>query len=253
MLQRVLLGLVMLLILRVTASVVIGYRSYLPPDFGSDFLLGREAYFFGAYAWAFYAHLVAGPASLMLGLILVSESVRRHAPRWHRLLGRLQVANILLVLVPSGLWMAWYAATGAVAGAGLALLAVATAVCTILGWRLAVARRFADHRRWMGRTFVLLCSAVVIRLLGGLATVFQFDADWVYPASVWTSWLAPLIAFECWPQRGIGPRATSWNPTPAPDEPSKVADRFSVSNRQQPLEDFGGRVRCEGLRVPVRE
>jgi len=205
-LYRVLIGASVLLVLKVTLSVVAGYYQYLPPDFDSDFLLGREAYFYGAYAWAFYAHLVAGPTSLVVGTILISERFRQRAPKWHRRLGRLQVACVLLVLVPSGLWMARYAATGAVAGTGLALLAIATAVCATAGWRTAVARKFADHRRWMWRLYLLLCSAVVIRMIGGLATVLQVDALWLYPISVWASWIGPLIVFECcgrveWPWR----------------------------------------------------
>lgn len=188
--------LVALLVCKVTLSVVIGYRSYFPPDFESDFLLGRDAYFWGAYAWAFYVHLVAGPLSLVLGTVLVSDRFRSIAPASHRPLGRVQAAVVLLLLVPSGLWMARYAATGAVAAWGLGSLSVATAACIVLGVRAAVARRFADHERWMWRTYMLLCSAVVIRLIGGLATVAQFDALWVYPLSCWISWLAPLAALE---------------------------------------------------------
>ena len=103
---------------------------------------------------------------------------------------------MLLVLTPSGLWMSWYAATGAAAAAGLAALAVLTAVCITLGWRAAVRKQFATHERWMWRTYVLLCSAVVIRLLGGLATVLNFNEPWFYAFSVWTSWLAPLLVLE---------------------------------------------------------
>jgi hypothetical protein len=99
--------------------------------------------------------------SLVLGTILISDRYRKRAPRWHKRLGRFQVASVLLVVAPSGLWMAWYAATGAVAGAGLGTLALATAVCTFLGWRAAVARRLDDHRQWMWRMVLLLCSAVV--------------------------------------------------------------------------------------------
>lgn len=188
----------MALVLRVTVGVVAGYRDYLPPNFEADFLLGREAYFFGAYRWAFYAHLVAGPLTLVLGTVLVSERSCRSAPQWHRRLGRLQVAVVLLVLAPSGLWMARYAATGAAAGVGLSLLAVATAGSALLGWRMAVARRFEEHRRWMARMYVLLCSAVVIRVIGGAATVLGVDAEWGYPASVWVSWVGPLAIFEAW-------------------------------------------------------
>ena len=185
-----------LLICKVIVSVMIGYRDYFPPNFHTDFLLGRGSYFWGPYCWAFYAHLISGPATLLLGTALISERFRKLAPRWHRRLGRAQVLGILLLLVPSGLWMARYAATGAVAGAGLASLAIATAACTIMGWRAAVRRRFDVHRRWVWRTYLLLCSAVVIRLIGGLATVCQFDAFWLYPLAAWASWLVPLLVFE---------------------------------------------------------
>jgi uncharacterized membrane protein len=184
------------LILKVTLSVVVGYRDYLPPNFDADFLLGRESYFWGPYSIAFYTHLVSGPITLLLGTFLLSNRFRARAPRWHRRLGRCQVACILVLLVPSGLWMARYAQSGIVAAAGLALLAIATAACTAMGWRAAVARRFGDHRRWMWRTYVLLLSAVFIRLIGGLATVLQIDALWLYQLSVWASWLLPLVAFE---------------------------------------------------------
>lgn len=185
-----------LLIWKVTASAVYEYRHYFPPNFAADFLRGREAYFFGPYRWAFYVHLVSGPLSLILGTILISDRFRARWPRWHRRLGRTQGICVLLLVVPSGLWMARYAATGALAGAGLAALAIATAVCVTLGWRAAVQRRFAAHRRWMWRTFLLLASAVVIRIIGGLATVTDFDAPWLYPASCWGSWLVPLAINE---------------------------------------------------------
>src|SRR5262249_60827761 len=108
----------------------------------------------------------------------------------------LQLGIVLVLVVPSGLWMAWYAMTGAVAGAGLASLAIATAIFCAAGWRTAVARKFNEHEGWMWRTYLLLCSAVVIRIIGGLAAVLQLDAPGVYPVSVWVSWLGPLLIFE---------------------------------------------------------
>lgn len=183
-------------VLTVTVSVVLHYSDYFPPNFGSDFLLQRKRYFFGAYQWAFYAHIVSGPCSLLLGLILLSESFRRRYRRWHQMLGRIQTVSVLLVVVPSGLWMSFYAATGGIAGSGFAVLAIGTGTCITLGWKAAVQRRFADHQRWMQRSFALLCSAVVIRLIGGLATVLVVESDWVYQASAWLSWLAPLAVLE---------------------------------------------------------
>jgi len=208
--SRLLAWLAALLIFKVAIGVVIGYRDYLPPNFQSDFLLGREAYFWGAYSAAFYAHLAAGPATLLLGTLLISERFRGFAPAWHRRLGRLQGGLVLLLLVPSGLWMSWYAATGVVAGLGLGTLAIATAACVLLGWKAAVERRLAHHRLWMGRLFMLLCSAVVIRMIGGLATVVGFDALWLYPLSAWASWLVPLAAFELSQLVNPRPRVMAW-------------------------------------------
>jgi uncharacterized membrane protein len=193
---QLLAGAAVLLVFKVTLSVVSGYPRYFPPDFDADFLLGREAYFFGPYSWAFYIHLISGPPTLVVGTILISERFRRWRPEWHRLLGRLQVALVLLLVVPSGLWMARYAMTGVVAGTGLGLLAIATGFCCTAGWRAVVSRRFDTHRRWMWRTYLLLCSAVVIRVMGGLAAIFQLDAPWVYQTSVWLSWVVPLVIFE---------------------------------------------------------
>ncbi len=195
-LPRVLAILIALLIWKVTLSVLLQYRDYIPPNFDSDFLRGRAEYFWNGYHWAFYAHLISGPPSLILGTVLVSTRLRKLSPIWHRRLGRVQVAGVLLLVAPSGLWMAFYADTGAVAGIGLGSLAVATATCVAVGWRASVTRRFADHRRWMWRTFILLCSAVVLRMIGGLATVAHFDAEWLYPFATWVSWLVPLLAFE---------------------------------------------------------
>jgi len=76
------------------------------------------------------------------------------------------------------------------------LLAIATAMCVVAGWRTAVKRRFAEHRRWMMRCFLLLCSAVIVRVIGGLATVAAVWDFWIYPLTAWGSWLVPLTVFE---------------------------------------------------------
>ncbi len=193
---RILSLLAGLLIWKVTLSIVLEYPRYWPPDFRSDFLLGRQAYFWGLYSWAFYLHLLSGPPSLLLGTLLVSTFFRTRFPQWHRRMGKIQVAIVLSLLVPSGLWMAGYAHSGTVACVGLALLALATGGCTFAGWRCAVRRQFDAHRRWMWRSLVLLASAVVIRVVGGAATVLKSDASWLYPATTWCAWIGPWMVLE---------------------------------------------------------
>ncbi len=185
-----------LLILKIIVGTIVSYRDYMPPNFEAIFLEGRESYFFREYQWAFYPHILSGPCSLLLGMLLISARFRQRYPKWHRVLGRTQVACVLLVVAPSGLWMAWYAAMGPVAGVGFALLAIATGLTVALGWRAAAVRRFDVHRRWMQRCFVLLCSAVVIRVNGGIGLVAGIEVEWFYVQTAWTSWLVPLLVWE---------------------------------------------------------
>ena len=174
-------------ICKTVATVFWTFRDYFPPNFDSYFLSGRNGYFFGSYRWAFYAHILSGPVTLLLGLVLVSNAFRRRYRGWHPRLGKIQVALVVLFVTPSGLWMATKADGGTVAVVGFATLAVATFATCFFGWRAAVARRFQSHERWMQRCFVLLCSAVVLRLIGGLATIFEFDSSWSYPFASWFS------------------------------------------------------------------
>jgi hypothetical protein len=185
-----------LLILKVVATMIGNYRDYIPPNFTAEFLLGREAYFFGSYQWAFYLHILSGPITLLLGLVLISERFRWRFPKWHRRLGRVQAIGVLLFVTPSGLWMALRAAGGPIAVVGFAVLAILTAACVMLGWRAAVGRRFETHRRWMWRCYLLLCSAVIIRMIGGFALVTGFHAAWIDPLAAWASWLLPLLGYE---------------------------------------------------------
>ena len=195
-LNQILNLLLCLLIARVTVAIVFNYRHYLPPDFTFEFLQDRESYFFGSYQWAFYTHIFSGPITLLLGIFLVSDRIRNKLPRGHRILGRVQVASVLFFVVPSGLWMAFHTESGVIASAGFACLAIATGLCASLGFQSAMRHRFVDHRRWMWRCYLLLCSAVVLRIMGGIVTVMEFNTEWSYPFAAWASWVLPLVTFE---------------------------------------------------------
>ena len=183
-----------LLVCHTTVVVLLTLRDYFPPNFRSTFLLGREGYFFGAYQWAFAAHVLSGPFCLVSGLVLLSERVRRRWPGLHRGLGKAHIAAVLFLLTPSGLWMAPYAMEGMVPAAGFASLAVVTGACAAMGWRSAAARRFSEHQRWMERTFTLLASAVVLRVIGGASEVWGLEGT--YPWAAWLSWVVPLGVLE---------------------------------------------------------
>ena len=197
LLVRILKWLAAILIVRVLVGIVAEYPRYFPLDFESTFLKGRETTFRGAYRIAFFAHAVAGPIVLLNGLVLLNEKLRTRRPRWHRKLGRIQAILVVFVLAPSGIVMAVESFGGRAAGSSFALLAILTAGCSAAGVRSAFRGRFASHRRWMLRSYVLIASAVALRLISGaLERIGVADPEAAYITAAWSSWLFPLAAFE---------------------------------------------------------
>lgn len=185
------------LVLRVLVTIVANYPDYFPPNFDSLFLQGRELTFRGAYRVAFYVHIFAGPVVLLNGLLLLSESVRRRYRKLHRRLGWLQVVVLLGLVLPTSVVMSRYAFGGWPAGVSFLLLSVATAGCAVAGVVQACRRRYELHRRWMLRCYVLICSAVVLRLISGAAGLLGVsNPEAAYVVAAWCSWLVPLAVFE---------------------------------------------------------
>jgi uncharacterized membrane protein len=196
-LTTVLRWLAVVLILRVLAAIVANYPDYFPPNFDSLFLQGREATFTGAYRVAFYLHIFTAPVVLLNGLILLSEFVRRRCGGLHRVLGRVQVVVLLLLVLPSSAVISRHAFGGWPAGVSFLLLSAATAGCAVAGVVYARRRRFDQHRRWMLRCYVLICSAVALRLISGATGVVGVPSpEGAYIAAAWASWLVPLAAYE---------------------------------------------------------
>jgi uncharacterized membrane protein len=196
-LTTILRWLTVLLILRVLATIVANYPDYFPPNFDALFLQGREGTFTGTYPPAFYIHILSGPVVLLNGLILMSEHVRRHHGGLHRFLGRVQIIVLLLLVLPSSVVMSRHAFGGWPAGLSFLLLAAATASCAIIGVVHARGGRYDQHRRWMLRSYVLICSAVALRLISGAAGLVGVSSpEEAYIVAAWSSWLLPLTVHE---------------------------------------------------------
>ncbi|WP_410000382.1 DUF2306 domain-containing protein [Gemmata sp. SH-PL17] len=197
LLTTVLRWLAAVLVLRVLVTILSNYPDYFPPDFDSLFLQGRESTFVGSYRPAFYVHILSSPIVLLNGLFLVVAPPRRRRDRLHRVLGRVQVVVLLALVLPSSVILSRHAFGGWRAGLSFAALAGATATCAVLGVVHARRRHFDRHRQWMMRCFVLICSAVVLRLTSGTAGMIGVPSpEGAYIVAVWCSWLVPLTVYE---------------------------------------------------------
>src|SRR5574338_1310031 len=111
---------------------------------------------------------------------------------WHRWAGRIYLvsgtaASLLILSVaflaphePQSLFIA----TGTLAAAWLAVAA--------MGWRAARNRRFASHREWMIRSYVLTWTFVGCRLASDV-DLYPWLGDEGITAAIWVNWVVPLI------------------------------------------------------------
>lgn len=179
----------------VGALIVASCSRYFPPQFQFGFLAGREAYFYPWYAAAFYAHVISAPVALFSGLVQSSTVLRRRFPRFHRRVGYLYAATVLMLLVPSGLAMSIKAAGGTASILGFASLSIVTGIVTWMGFNAARRKRFAQHGRWMTRSYILVCSAVLLRFIA--AATVSLGIDFIpYAAMAWLCWLPTLLLYE---------------------------------------------------------
>lgn len=197
-LLRVATALAIVLGMSVLVQLLIPYRGYFPADLqDSVFLSAHRGHFHGWYRAAFYIHIVAGPIALVQGAALFfSGSRQKPTPSWHRVVGRVQAAVVLLFLFPSGLVMAQYAMAGPTAEAAFTLLSLATAITMVMAIRSAMVGRMTRHRLWATRCFLLLCSPLLLRVVVGLTIVTGTETDFAHRLIAWTSWLVPWFLFE---------------------------------------------------------
>jgi hypothetical protein len=145
---------------------------------------------------ALRVHVVAAAICLPGCLLLSLGVVIRRAPRFHRWLGRLTGTVVLLALVPSGLYLSWFAKGGVTSTVGFMLSGAIVAAAMVQGIRAARARRFLDHRRWVLHVLAQLSVAVTSR-----AMLFAFDAAAVdeslaYLVSLWVPVVGSLGLVE---------------------------------------------------------
>lgn len=195
--KSILLAALAILFTRVLLGILLEYRWYFPADFdASAFLSGRRYTFTGFYPAFFYTHVLSGPVAIVLASFLILSGGRARLSRWHRLAGRTLVLIVLFLLFPSGLVMAYQAYAGPPAAAGFGMLSLLTAAAALMAAYHARARRFALHRRWAERCFLLLLSPLILRLIAGVVIVMDIESLWTYRLNAWLSWLGPLMIYE---------------------------------------------------------
>jgi uncharacterized membrane protein len=172
------------------------YRLLAPDPFVGPEVLANHF----ARPWLF-VHAGFAATALLVGPFQFLPKLRGRRPRLHRWLGRVYVFSCLAGGA-SGLALAAGTAAGPVAAAGFGTLAVAWLLTTGQAFRHAVARRIAEHRRWMVRSFALTLAAVTLRIYLPFPPMMGMEFQDGYVAISWLAWVPNLIVAELYLARG---------------------------------------------------
>jgi uncharacterized membrane protein len=190
-------GTAALCVVFVTLLIVATYTRYLPPDFRKGFLIDRDSYFFRTpYGVGFYAHILASPIAVICGAIQFNSALRRRAARIHRIAGRIYVLCVLLFAAPGGFIMAFGTRGGASSSGCFLVMSVSTWFFTWQAWKTAKRREFAAHRRWMWRSYLMIVSAILLRVIDPALRQSGVPELLSYQICVWLSWVPSLALFE---------------------------------------------------------
>lgn len=154
---------------------------------------------------ALYVHVPSALFALPACTVLLSNRVRARVPRFHRWLGRITGALILLAVVPSGLYLAFFATGGLITTLGFWLTGLITFVAMAKSIASARAGNMKAHRRFSTHVAGQLSVAVFSRLLLVGAEQLEIYEEWVYVTALWL----PVIACAVVAELLTGPRLWS--------------------------------------------
>lgn len=174
-----------------SAGVALYAYRYLLPHAAAPPNIGQNPF---ARPWLFVHAGLAGTA-MLLGPTQFLRRLRARWPRLHRWMGRTYVFACLSG-GSAGLILALGSTAGPIASAGFGTLAAVWMIATAQAWRMALARRFDEHRRWMFRSFALTFAAVTLRLYLPLAALLGLPWIDAYRAISFLCWVPNLVVVE---------------------------------------------------------
>ena len=171
---------------------------YLDFKHDSNFLrIKKNAVETGWYLPAFYCHVLASSAVLIVGFFQFSKKVYSNRPL-HKALGKVYVFAILFVSAPGAYVMTLFVNRGPGVFASFLIQNTLWVIFTLSAWLLIINGRVAGHVKMMRRSYALAFGAVTLRFLIWLFSTFGHGVGFQhnYLIIAFSSWIPNLLVAE---------------------------------------------------------
>jgi uncharacterized membrane protein len=188
---------VYLFILLIGSLIVFVTSRYLDSNDTGGYLAGRSEESISLIRYSVLFHAIASFLALVFTSTLIFFRIELSFPILHRFAGKTIVFLSLLFIIPTGFILSINALGGNLGKLIFTLLTLLTLISISFGFYFASKRRIELHQKWMLRFFVLLTSAIWLRI--NLFVCFQVkwvisESDYLWCAVL--SWVPQLILLE---------------------------------------------------------
>lgn len=177
-----------LVLIGTSALLILSSVPYLLPGLRHPFLLERMPLSLDAlWLLTLKVHVACGLVCLPAGLALLTRPIRLHWPGLHRRLGKIYAGLVLLVMVPTGVYLAPYSKFGWASGSGFVASAAIMVLATVVAIRAVTVGDERLHRTAALHSYAQVASAISFRVYHLVFQFLQLPYESNYVASVWLS------------------------------------------------------------------
>jgi hypothetical protein len=144
----------------------------------------------------FYTHLPAGVICLFTPLLLLARTFIKKGLRLHKIVGKVYVWITLLVVCPTGMYLALYAKGGFVTQTGFMVQGILLAMFTWKGYQAIRKGDKSEHLHFMIRSYAVATVVLSFRIFHILFFILQIPYQDNYAISQWLGLAGNLLVAE---------------------------------------------------------
>jgi hypothetical protein len=145
---------------------------------------------------AFYVHLPSGVVCLLSPIGLFARKYFRTGLGFHRSLGKVYVWITLILVCPTGMYLALYAKGGLITQFGFMVQGILLAIFTYCGYQAALRGDKMHHVQYMIRSYAIAAVVLSFRLLHIVFFLWHVPYQDNYAISQWLGLFGNLLVAE---------------------------------------------------------
>lgn len=145
---------------------------------------------------SFYVHVITGVICLSIPIFSFLGRRVGLSLSFHKKIGLLYVWISILIIAPTGMYLALYANGGFLAQSGFLAQGILLSLFTYKGYKAIQEKNTSDHIQWMIRSYAIVTAVLSFRIFHIIFFFTSIPYEDIYGLSQWLSILVNLLLAE---------------------------------------------------------